>query len=277
MNPPGPGAARLLALASTPAASPDVTVSRDAAVALKWGYHPAEVERGDAGLLLDAVPLLSIRGRVASVDDATRLQLAYRSLHLNYGGMTPASRRLALLDAAKPGPGGALRVEIRGIATDFAAVPTGGGGSYEAYEAARGVSISRICLVSPIAGAGPAPFDSHIWLSAADCAAGADLNLHLGQAWRVDAELRSYANGRIGLGSWTPLEAALAYVRLDADGRSSGAHADRRYVKRLRLARIAGGAVSWADAKALAAELSRLERRWPEAAGGMRLTWGDKV
>lgn len=232
-------------------------------------------------------PIVALRRRTRTLDDAVRLQLVNRALSDRFAKYTPPSRRLGMLGRHTfQDRTGAKAAYISGLVVDFSISKTG--------------RLSRICLLSPsttdTAGMFPTrPFDSHIWLMADDMDACGDYGdatddnptvhgqasdhsgeIHLGEMLCIAARLRAYRDKhgrrRIDVGEWAPLAASCLYLLRHSDGGLSLKHVPSHLMRSMRLVRIGeDGTPDWADPIALAGEVERWERMWPAASTDLRL------
>lgn len=264
---------------------PDIRYSERSLYKLRFGMDFHEYQEGEEETS-EMVPILTMRHRIKTREEALKLQLSYRTLHTRFAKRTPYSQRLELAHGmTHKDKTGAVCAYIVGFVTGFATFADD--------------RLARICLTSPFLVEEPGiangkPFDSHIWLRVdrfhvdgdyADPTVpdprvhNQDLSgvIHIGELLTIAAQINTYVDSqgrkRLGVGEWSPLVAALIYGYKGADGRSVYKHVPAHLLKHLRLLKIeSNGTARWADAHMLACEVENAERRYPKSAGGMRLT-----
>lgn len=266
---------------------PDIWYSERSLYKLRFGMDFHEYQEGEEETS-EMAPILTMRHRIKTREEALKLQLSYRTLHTRFAKRTPYSQRLELAHGAThKDKTGAVCAYIVGLVTDFATFADG--------------RLARICLTSPFLVEKPGmangkPFDSHIWLHVdrlhvdGDYADPADPDprvhnqnqdlsgvIHIGELLTVAARINTYVDSqgrkRLGAGEWSPLTAALIYGYTGADGRSLYKHVPMHLLKHLRLLKIeSDGTARWADPHMLTCEVENAERKYPKSAGEMRLT-----
>lgn len=261
-------ARRLLRKADgTDHARPDIIVSGRALGILRDHTDYMEVGDGQADTSLHS-PLVAVRSRVRTSDEATLMRLRYLRIYRNLAAYTPCNRRLDLLARrTHTDRYGTVCVYLSGVVVDWRETSDG--------------RIARVCLMSPsVTDRGDRasfhPIDSHLWLMGdllrtkdADYLATddplrgvprTDGALHLGDTVVIAARLRSYVDAhgrrRFGIGEWTPLTRGLLYGLTYKDGAVRSRCAPKHLSDQLTVLKVrADGEAWWRDPAELQAEL----------------------
>lgn len=283
---PSEDSARRMMRLSQSAQPPLIGITEHAAWRLALNGDCREIREGQQRTS-QYIPLASLRRRIRTVDDATRLQLVYHTMYSRFAGYEPATRRLDLIHGpTHSDPTGALCAYLTGLVVDVADNGNGETG--------------RICLESPTMTSTPyrfegTPIDTHLWLHAnglhpdGDYADANDPDPRLREGYEngdriavgdmlvIAARLHAYTDTRgrkrLGVGEWRPLGCSMYYGLTDGDGRDTIRFVPRHLVQRLTvLAFDADGMPRWSDPLALHRELDEYADRWPDLGRDLRIS-----